>query len=160
MKAYFQRHTAYNRWANAQLYQAALALDETDYRHNVGAFFKSMHGTPNHLLLTDRIWLKRLTGQGDHPNRLNAIAYEDRLALASARANEDDRLIAYVDALDDAALVGLHADGLGQKWVGGTQFIALNSPHAVVSTRADGACSALPLATPTMAGRSSRSWMT
>ena len=43
------------------------------------------------LLLTDRLWFKRLTGEGEHPNKLNAIIYEDRRELALARANEDDR---------------------------------------------------------------------
>jgi uncharacterized damage-inducible protein DinB len=107
MKAYFEQRAAYNRWANARLYQAALSLSEADYRRDVGAFFKSMHGTLNHLLLTDRLWLKRLTGEGEHPNQLNAIIHEDRRALAAARADEDDRIIAYVASLDEIALDGL-----------------------------------------------------
>jgi uncharacterized damage-inducible protein DinB len=107
MKPHFEQFAAYNRWANARLYQAAFALSEADYRRDVGAFFKSMHGTLNHLLVTDRIWLKRLTGEGHHPDRLDAILYEDRRALARARADEDDRLVRYVGALDEAALDGL-----------------------------------------------------
>jgi uncharacterized damage-inducible protein DinB len=109
MQSYFGQRAAYNRWANARLYAAALQLSEADYRRDVGAFFKSMHGTLNHLLLTDRLWLKRLTGQGEHPNQLNAIIYDDRQALAAARADEDDRIVRYVAALDDAALDGLLA---------------------------------------------------
>ena len=107
MKAYFEQRASYNRWANARLYEAALSLSDADYRRDVGAFFKSMHGTLNHLLLTDRLWLKRLTGEGEHPNQLNAIIYDDRHALASARADEDDRIIRYVASLDEAALDGL-----------------------------------------------------
>ncbi|HKW54014.1 MAG TPA: DinB family protein [Stellaceae bacterium] len=108
MKTHFEQCAAYNRWANARLYEAALALSDADYRRDVGAFFKSMHGTLNHLLLTDRLWLKRLTGEGDHPNRLDAILYEDRRALTLARADEDDRIVRYVTALDDLAVDGLH----------------------------------------------------
>src|SRR5882762_5621911 len=104
MKAYFEQRAAYNRWANARLYEAAFGLSDADYRRDVGAFFKSMHGTLNHLLLTDRLWLKRLTGEGEHPNQLNAIIHEDRRALAAARADEDDRIVAYVASLDEAAL--------------------------------------------------------
>jgi uncharacterized damage-inducible protein DinB len=104
MQAHFAQCAAYNSWANARLYEAAFALSDADYRRNVGAFFKSMHGTLNHLLLTDRIWLKRLTGEGEHPNRLDAILYEDRRALALARAEEDDRLVRYVASLDNASL--------------------------------------------------------
>ena len=97
MKAHFERLAAYNRWANARLYEAAFALSDADYRRDVGALFKSMHGTLNHLLLTDRIWLKRLTGEGDHPNRLDAIIHESRRDLALARLDEDDRIMRYVD---------------------------------------------------------------
>lgn len=109
MKAYFEQRAAHNRWANARLYEAALSLSDADYRRDVGAFFKSMHGTLNHVLLTDRLWLKRLTGEGEHPNALNAILYEDRRALAAARADEDDRIVAYVASLDQAALEGPQA---------------------------------------------------
>jgi uncharacterized damage-inducible protein DinB len=106
MKAHLQRLAAYNRWANSRLYEAAFALSESDYRRDVGAFFKSLHGTLNHLLLTDRIWLKRLTGEGEHPNRLDAIIYQERRALALARADEDDRISRYVASLDPALLDG------------------------------------------------------
>ena len=107
MKAHFEQCAAYNRWANARLYEAALALNVIAYRRNVGAFFKSMHGTLNHLLLTDRMWFKRLTGEGEHPNRLDAILYEDRRELARARAAEDDRILAYIAGLGAADLDGL-----------------------------------------------------
>ena len=106
MKTDFEQRAAYNRWANARLYEAAFGLSDADYRRDVGAFFKSLHGTLNHLLLTDRIWLKRLTGEGNPPTQLNAILHEDRHALALARSDEDDRIIRYVASLDDAALEG------------------------------------------------------
>jgi uncharacterized damage-inducible protein DinB len=108
MKAYFQQLASYNRWANARLYAAALALNEVDYRRDVGAFFKSLHGTLNHLLLTDQLWLKRLTGNGDHPAALDAIIHEDRLALTLARADEDDRIVSYVESLDETSFHGMH----------------------------------------------------
>jgi uncharacterized damage-inducible protein DinB len=106
MKARFEQLAAYNKWANARLYEAALALPEADYRRDVGAFFKSLHGTLNHLLVADRIWMKRLTGEGEHPDKLNAIIHEERGTLASARADEDDRIVRFVASLDEAALAG------------------------------------------------------
>jgi uncharacterized damage-inducible protein DinB len=90
------------------LYAAALELPDELYRRETGVFFGSLHGTLNHLLLTDRLWLKRLTGQGaDVPNRLNAILFEDRKELAKSRGSEDARLIQVVDGYDDAALAAL-----------------------------------------------------
>ena len=105
----FKQFAAYNKWANARLYAAALDLPELSYRLHIGVFFGGLHGTLNHLLLTDRLWLKRLTGEGDHPNRLDAILYEDRMELARARIAEDERLITVIEKYDEAALRGLHS---------------------------------------------------
>jgi uncharacterized damage-inducible protein DinB len=88
----FRQLADYNHWANCRLYEAALAMSDEQYRRPTGVFFASLHGTLNHLLLTDRVWLKRLTGEGDHPNRLDAILFEDRRELARARMAEDARL--------------------------------------------------------------------
>ncbi|MEH2496199.1 putative damage-inducible protein DinB [Bradyrhizobium sp. AZCC 1678] len=104
MKGHFQQLAAYNRWANARLYAAALGLSEEAYRRPTGVFFDSLHGTLNHLLLTDRIWLKRLTGQGEHPNQLNAILYDNRADLTKARLAEDARLISVVEQYNNAQL--------------------------------------------------------
>src|SRR5216117_1445671 len=106
-KRIFQQLAAYNRWANARLYAAALDLSDQAYRLHIGVFFSGVHGTLNHLLLTDRIWLKRLTGEGDHPSRLNAILFEDRAELVRARIVEDERLIRTVDSYDTPELIAL-----------------------------------------------------
>jgi len=95
----FRQLAAYNRWANARLYAAALDLSNQAYRLHIGVLFGSLHGTLNHLLLTDRLWLRRLTSEGEHPNRLDAILYEDRAELTRARIAEDNRLIAVVEGM-------------------------------------------------------------
>ena len=100
----FRQLASYNRWANARLYAAAIAMPDELYRRPTGVFFTSLHGTLNHLLLTDRLWLKRLTGDGAPPNKLDTILFEDRRDLARARLAEDARLIAVIDRFDDAAL--------------------------------------------------------
>jgi hypothetical protein len=53
--------------------------------------------------------LKRLTGEGDHPNQLDTILYEDRVELTRARIAEDKRLIAVVEKYDEAGLANLHS---------------------------------------------------
>jgi len=118
VKRHFEGFAAYNSWANARLYAAALELDEADYRRDVGAFFHSLHGTLNHLLTTDRIWLKRLTGEGEAPDRLDAILHEDRLQLAAARNAEDARLQAYIASLSECDLAGdlVYANMRGQSF--------------------------------------------
>jgi uncharacterized damage-inducible protein DinB len=96
----------YNAWANDRLYEAAARLPGEQYRADRGAFFKSVHGTLNHLLVTDRIWMQRFTGEGDAPNRLDAILFEAFDELRVARAAEDRRILRFVAGLDDRRLEG------------------------------------------------------
>ncbi len=102
----FAMLAAYNAWANRRLYDAAATLDDAQYRADRGAFFKSVHGTLNHLLVTDLIWMRRFTGKGDAPDRLDAILFEDRAELRQAREAEDARIKRYVAGLGPEALAG------------------------------------------------------
>jgi uncharacterized damage-inducible protein DinB len=107
MKPHFVMFAAYNAWANRRLFDAAGELPETEYRAARGVFFGSMHGTLNHLLAADRIWMRRFTGKGEAPNRLDAILIEDRGDLRRARESEDERIAAYVGALSQDDLAGV-----------------------------------------------------
>ena len=106
MQHYFAMFADYNRWANERLYEAAAKLPDTDFRADKGAFFGSLHGTMNHLLVADRIWLRRFTEAGPEHARLNEIAYDALPDLQAARMAEDERIIAYVESLTDADLAG------------------------------------------------------
>ncbi len=104
MATLFAHLAAYNAWANARLYDAAATLSEPEYRADRGAFFRSMHGTLNHLLVADRIWMRRFTGEGEAPDRLDAILHESFDDLRAARAAEDRRIQAWAGALTAADL--------------------------------------------------------
>ncbi len=99
MKQHFMMMAAYNRWANARLYDAAATLTEKEWQKDMGAFFGSMMGTLNHLVTTDRIWMKRLTGRGEAPNALDAIVDRTVAGLRIEREKEDARIMEWVDAL-------------------------------------------------------------
>lgn len=104
MKSHFTMMAEYNAWANRRLYGMAGQLPDEQYRRDVGAYFKSLHGTLNHLLVADLIWMHRLTGVGDYPKSLNAIVFDDLPSLWAARQREDQRIISYVDSLSGAQL--------------------------------------------------------
>lgn len=97
---------AYNQWANNRLYDAAEDLSDEEFARDTGAFFGSMMGTLNHLLATDRIWMKRFTGQGDAPAKLDAIIHRALPALRMAREAEDRRIVEWVDGLGDKDIAG------------------------------------------------------
>lgn len=103
MKQHFTMMAAYNHWANVRLYDMAAALPGEFYRKPIGVYFQSLHGTLNHLLAADRIWMHRLEGRGAHPNRLGAMIHDDLASLREARQTEDQRMIHFVGRLADAA---------------------------------------------------------
>jgi uncharacterized damage-inducible protein DinB len=94
----------YNRWCNERLYAAAGALTEDELRADRGVFFRSMLGTLNHILVADRIWMRRFTGSGEAPARLDAILHNGFDALRAARQSEDARIADWVGGLTEAEL--------------------------------------------------------
>ncbi|HYC16868.1 MAG TPA: DinB family protein [Pseudolabrys sp.] len=100
----YRMFAGYNSWCNERLYDAAAQVADTDYRANRGAFFRSLHGTLNHLLVGDRIWMRRFTGKGETPPGLNAILYEDFTQLRSARRTEDASIRHYIGSLNEQDL--------------------------------------------------------
>ena len=58
-KCHFELMADYNRWMNHNLYRAAGALSPAELLEDRGAFFSSILGTLNHLLVGDIIWLQR-----------------------------------------------------------------------------------------------------
>ena len=101
LKAHFDQLAQYNRWANRRMYDDAAGLPDEDRKRPNGLFFGSVHGTLNHLLVTDYIWMRRFIGQGPQPERLNQILFEDFTELRAAREEEDDRIFGFVTGSSD-----------------------------------------------------------
>lgn len=117
MRDHFAAFARYNRWANERLYAAAGALPDAEYRADRGAYFRSLHGTLNHVLVADRLWLGRIVG--DVPAlTLDQILCDDLPGLTEARRLEDERLATIVAGLDDERLGGT----LAYRSVGGGEF--------------------------------------
>jgi uncharacterized damage-inducible protein DinB len=100
----FQRMARYNRWANRRLFEACAGLDDGERKRDRDAFFKSIHGTLNHILVADRIWLSRLNGQPHGIKSLDQILFDDFDALREAREMEDGRIIDVADSLTEDKL--------------------------------------------------------
>ena len=96
----------YNRLANERLYDACAALDDVEREKVRPAFFKSIHGTLNHIMVGDRIWLARFQGRTVPSTNLDAILYDSFDALRTARQAEDQRIEAFAHRIDDAFLAG------------------------------------------------------
>lgn len=104
MHDHFKMFAAYNRWANRKLYEAAAGLADEDYRRDCAVAFASMHGTLNHLLVADEIWMGRFQSVPGAPTELDIILYEDFDELHQARRIMDDRIAAYVEYVTEDEL--------------------------------------------------------
>ena len=60
--AYVRMMADYNRWQNRNLYGTADQLTDQQRKEQRGAFFGSIHGTLNHLVWGDQIWMSRFAG--------------------------------------------------------------------------------------------------
>lgn len=80
--AYFTTLARYNVWATRRLLEHVDALAESDYRRDCGLFFKSVHGTLNHLLVAEHeAWFPRFEAGISNRVALNAELEPDRAAL-------------------------------------------------------------------------------
>ena len=96
----------YHGWAYATLFAGLDAIDDERYRLDCGLFFRSIHGTLNHLLLADHIWSGRLM-QDPWPVRTLADEVEaDRGALREQLLARSAVWRRYLETLDDAGLGG------------------------------------------------------
>ncbi len=103
--AAYAAQARYNRWMNEGLYALAAKLTGEERRRDLGAFFRSIHGTLNHLLLADRIWMGRFGVLPPLPFKgLGDELYDDFGTLRDERRKTDDDLERWVATLTASQL--------------------------------------------------------
>lgn len=79
---HFQHQAAYHVWATDRLLiEHVKPLPEADYRADAKLFFRSIHGTLNHLLVAERIWQPRFMAGTSPRLALNAEVFTERAPL-------------------------------------------------------------------------------
>lgn len=106
MLSHFHVMARYNHWMNERIYEACAQLSDEARKRDMGAFFRSIHGTLNHLLLADRLWMGRFTGEPFAVSALDEELYSDFDMLRRERENEDARIVEWVAALAAEDLEG------------------------------------------------------
>ena len=105
--AYFQTFARYNTWANGLVYDAAAELPEGAYRApRPAAYFISLHGTLNHILVGDRVWMSRFEAVESGITSLDKPLFDDLAELRAAREAEDARIERYTAGLTAEAIAG------------------------------------------------------
>lgn len=96
----------YNRWINENLYAVCADLTDEERKADLGLFFRSIHGTLNHLLLADKLWLGRFTHEPFEVQGLDQELFADFRALRDARAETDGVILEWTAGLTEAGLAG------------------------------------------------------
>lgn len=94
----------HNRWMNEKLYTVCAGIPDEARKRDLGAFFRSIHGTLNHLLLVDRLWLGRITGRPFPIQSLDQELHADFHALECERADTDVVIAEFIAGLQAAHL--------------------------------------------------------
>lgn len=93
---------AYNRWMNGRLYATCGLLPDAQRKRDLKAFFHSIHGTLNHLLLADRVWMARFGGQIYKIKSLDQELYGDFEVLRVEREQTDADIEGWAGRLTEA----------------------------------------------------------
>ena len=101
---HFRMMAFYNQWANDRLYAAAGQIAPEALSEDRGAFFGSLLGTLNHLLVTDRLWMSRLEGESPRGIGLDEVLHHKLDDLRAARLAQDQKLVNYVHRLGEDRL--------------------------------------------------------
>lgn len=95
----------YHAWATERLLLSVASIPDEFYAKPCGLFFGSIHGTLNHLLLTDsEIWYPRFMQVPTMRLPLDAELEGDRGLLTSRLLAAAARWGGYVESLDEPAL--------------------------------------------------------
>ena len=87
----------YNLWMNERLYTLCAGLPDPERRRDRGAFFGSIHGTLNHLLWGDRMWLGRFVGPPCTYPAFGADMFPDFADLQRQRAATDRSMLDWAE---------------------------------------------------------------
>ena len=104
MRDHFVMLARYNAWANQRVYDAASTVSPEALDQDIGAAARSIIATLNHLLLVDRNWMAQLNDDGEAPDSVDAVLFDDLTELREARERDDARILAFVERLKDEDL--------------------------------------------------------
>lgn len=95
---------SYNAWMNERLYAVCASISDEERKRDRGAFFGSIHGTLNHLLLADKVWLGRFEKRPFPVSSLSQQLFDDFAELRAEREAMDGGISAWASALTDEIL--------------------------------------------------------
>ena len=89
---------------NEKIYDVCSTIPDEDRKKNMGAFFRSIHSTLNHLLYGDIAWIERLRDNKFTPRPMGVDLYDDFDELRVQRVKLDREIIDWVETITDEYL--------------------------------------------------------
>lgn len=96
---YYQIMASYNQWMNQKLYAICTKISDAERKKDCGAFFKSIHGTLNHLLYGDRAWMGRFIEKSVSVRVIGQELYSDFDQLREQRNLTDHQIVEWSNNL-------------------------------------------------------------
>ncbi len=129
--SYVATLAAHSRWVNDGIFAGCDQLSDADRKKDCGAFFKSIHGTLNHILWANQMWMHRLAETpapiaAAIPGSLNQ--YESYDDLKREREVLDDVIRDWAADLDQSALEG------NLTWYSGSSGREMTHPRWILIT--------------------------
>lgn len=119
----------YNAWQNRAMIAAADTLDDAARRADRGAFFGSLHGTFNHLLWGDQMWMSRFDGLEKPAIGIAASpGFEpDWARFKASRAALDARIEDWASRVDEGWVTG------ETRWLSAAAGREISKPNAFLA---------------------------
>lgn len=103
-RAQFEMMASYNEWMNEKLYSVCADIPDEDRKKDLGAFFKSIHGTLNHLMYGDKVWMGRFIEQPLKGVNMADEFYSSFNELRQERQKMDKDIISWTQQLEQSWL--------------------------------------------------------
>jgi len=116
MTSYLTNMARYNQWVNRRLFDKAQLLSDEEISRDRGAFFGSIVGTLNHILVGDMFWLRRFSSsklckealapirEMSMPTNLRDVMFDDIQVLRTKREAMDALILDFSTTWDDEML--------------------------------------------------------
>ena len=107
MKSHMRQMCGWHVWAIERFFASVDRASDADYRLDIGLFFKSIHGSVNHMLVVERLWRGRLNGVPAGLKSLDQELESDRAKLKELVLDSARAWWPYVDAMSSEEFHGL-----------------------------------------------------
>jgi len=96
---YYELMAEYNKWMDGKLYDVCEGITDAERKRDMGAFFKSIHGTLNHIYYGDLAWFERMRDNKFTPRKIGVDLFDDFNELKAAQEKMDTEIIEWAGTL-------------------------------------------------------------